>query len=126
MNRHILFNSVIKNPKSWCDSMNVDIMLDNYTKLKPLIDKMFFTTWPKHPQLFSILLSKHDFASLLINSMLMLNITNLHEILFTEYCEGDKEKLFELGIINSFEFDNNTATVIITGNNQDCFVNIVY
>ncbi len=120
----IQFNKVLKSPESWCDSMNVDIMMENHTKLASVIDKMFFTEWPKNPKLFSMIFSKEDFADKILNGIVQLEIINLNRIWFTEYSMDDKKKLVKLGILEPDGIENGIVSLIFTKSANDCFVNV--
>ena len=93
MPRLIPINDVLKNPRSWCDGMDLDIMTDNYLKLRPIMNKMFFREYPKHPQIFTLLFSRDDFADKLINSMVDSGIRNLGKVIFVEYTLEDAKNL---------------------------------
>ena len=121
MVQEIPFDKVIKDHGSWCDDMNVDIMMENHEKLRPIIGKMFFTNWPKTPKAFALLFSKPNFADTLINSMLELGIRGgLNKVWFTEYSEEDKQKLIDIGIIEPCE----NASIVFTKSDNDCFVSV--
>ena len=98
MNEGIAFNKVLKDPGSWCDDMDLEIMTDNYLKLKRIINKMKFREYPKHPQIFTLLFSQKDFADKLINAMVSSGINDLGTVWFIEYTKEDAKKLISKGL----------------------------
>ncbi len=125
MNNEIRFNDVLRDPRSWSDEMNVDIMMENNLKLKPIIDKMFFTRWPKHPENFTLLFSKEEFADKLIDTMVRLGIANLNRVWFTEYEGEDKERLIEMGVLNQFLMSMGLCATTFSRVGEDCYVNVI-
>lgn len=126
MNKEIPFNTVMKDPRSWSDEMNVDNMMENYLKLKPIIDIMFFTEWPKHPQYFVLMFSRKDFADTLINCMLKSGITNLNKVWFTEYGEEDKQKLIEMGVLDTLPMALGLSAISYGRSGEDYYVGAIF
>lgn len=126
MNKEIPFNTVMKDPRSWSDKMNVDNMMENHLKLKPIMDKMFFTEWPKHPQYFVLMFSREDFADTLINCMLKSGITNLNKVWFTEYGEEDKQKLIEMGVLDTLPMALGLSAISYGRSGEDYYVGAIF
>ena len=125
MSTDIPFSKVLKDPKSWDDDMDLDVMTDNYLKLKPIMDKMFFSEYPKHPQYFTLLFSKSDFADSLIQGLIKSEIQELDRIYFKEYSEEDRNRLIELGILDLLPSLLGFATVVHMRHGNNYFVCLV-
>ncbi|MBQ9280352.1 MAG: hypothetical protein IJ215_04850 [Clostridia bacterium] len=124
MTREIPFTKVMKDPASWSDDMDLDIMTDNYLKLKEIMNKMFFEEYPKHPEYFVSLFSQPDFADNLLRVAVKAGIQNLNKIWFKEYSEEDKLKLVEKGILDVIPVMLDISSIVYTHNENDFYVGL--
>ena len=119
----IPFNKVLKNPDSWCEGMDLEIMTDNYLKLKPIIHKMKFREYPKHPKLFTLIFSEENFADKLINAMVKSGIDDLGTVWFIEYTKEDAEELVSKGIFSlAPTLILNVTSIVFVRSHQDYHV----
>ena len=121
----ISFNSVLRNPDSWCDGMDVDIMMENHDKLRGIMDRMFFSEYPSHPQYFALLFSKVDFADKLISFLYRARFDELDKIIFSEYGEDDKRLLMEKGFLNPIPVIFGLSAVHMAKSGEVCYVNLI-
>jgi hypothetical protein len=125
MGREIPFNKVMKDPSSWDDDMDLDIMTENYLKLKPVMSKMFFQEYPKHPQYFTLLFSQPDFADKLLKALFSSGISGLNRIYFKEFSEEERNVLIEMGMIELIPATFGLTPVVYAHHGKDFFVNLV-
>ncbi len=125
MCQDIPFNKVMKDPKSWDDEMDIDIMSSNYLKLEPIIDKMFFQGYPEHPQYFSLLFSKPEFADSLIEGLINSEVSEHCKIYFKEYSKEDRMRLIKMGIFELIPSMFGLACVVQMKSGDDYFVCLV-
>ena len=123
----IPFNDIMKNHRNWHPDCDYDIMSENYRKLKPVIKLMFFEEKPKHPEIFSLLFSKEDFADRIINSGAKLKMVALKRIWFREFSEEDRNILILRGFYQLIpNILGTTAVCFMTNESKDeLFVNVV-
>ncbi len=125
MKYNVPFSEVMKNPKNWDDEMDFDIMSENYRKLKPVMKKMFFSEYPKHPNYFVLLFSKENFADELIDAMLTSRMTDLNNIYFSEYSAEDREILISKGVYSLIPCKIGMIAVVFMKSGHDFFVCMV-
>lgn len=123
--KYIPFNKVLKNPDSWDDLMDLDCMTDNYLKLKPIINKMCFREYPKHPNLFTVLFSKPDFGDHLIRNLVNSGITELGFVFFNEYSEEDREILISKGLLELIPCRLGIYAVVFIREGENYSVNVI-
>ena len=124
MATEIPFNNVMKDPDNWTDMMDLDVMTDNYLKLKPIMNKLFFEEYPAHPELFVALFSKSDFVDRLIDVAKMTRISELDKIYFKEYTEEDKKRLVEMGVLDPLPVQLDLNPIVYTNSGNCIFINV--
>ena len=124
MRTDIPFDEVMKNHKNWDDDVDYINMNKNYQKLKPMIDKFFFSVYPKHPKIFSLIFSEENFADYLINEMIELKVTNLKGVYFTEYSSEERDELIKKGHLSIIPSLLGAISVKVTSNDDYVFVNV--
>jgi hypothetical protein len=125
MGREIPFTKVMKDPKSWDDDMDLDVMTENHLKLKPIMKYMYFQEYPKHPKLFTLLFSKPDFADKLLKALFESGISGLNRVYFKEFSEEERNLLIENGMIELLPAAYGITPVVFAHHEKDFFVNLV-
>ena len=124
MAKEVPFLEVISNHKNWYDDVDYTNMNANHDKLKPILHKMFFEEFPKHPKIFSLLFSKESFADDILNAMVKLGITNLNAIWIRECSAKDADKLIDKGMLDLIAVKRGNVPVMIMAEDQDVFINV--
>ena len=125
MNTDIPFDVIMKDSKNWDDDMDLDAMSENFLKLKPIMDKMFFSEYPNHPEYFVLLFSKPDFADTLIQGLIDSEIQELDRIYFKEYSAEDRNRLIKMGMLDLLPTLLGYSTVVHMKNGNNYFVCLV-
>ena len=125
MRTEIPFNEVMKNHKNWHEDVDYDVMNENYLKLKPIMNKMFFAKYPAHPQYFSLLFSHSDFADTLLQAMVDSKIRNLNKVWFEEFSKEQRNVLLSKGMYDLIPTLYGATAIIYMRNGDDFFVNMI-
>jgi hypothetical protein len=124
MRKEVPFLEVMDNHKNWHDDVDYINMNANHEKLKPILHKMFFEEYPKHPKIFSLIFSGEDFADSLLDGMVRLGITNLNAVWFRECSMEDADKLIDKGMIDLIPIKIGQVAMMYMKDGQDVFVNV--
>ncbi len=125
MEREISFTKVLKDPANWHEDMDLDIMTENYLKLKPVMNKMFFYRYPEHPELFSLIFSRPNFADKVIKVLVDNDMHDLEKIYFTEYSEEDRNELINKGFHSLVLCEFGVAAIVYMHQGNVLFINLV-
>ena len=124
MSYGIPFDEVMKKPDNWDEDVDFDIMNSNHELLKPIMNKLYFSSMPKNPKAFSLVFSDERFIDFVKTGLKMSGIKDLERVVFCEYSREDKEKLISMGITS--ESNRDTLLVIYTYNKNTLFINVMY
>lgn len=123
MENEIKFSDVMNDHNNWHDQADFDVMDANYKILKPIMDKFFFSNFPTHPKLFSLLFSNPKFSSELLEALMRNHITAVEKVIFTEYTLEEKHALQKMGIVTKSPTDE-AIVIVFTFSGNNCFVNL--
>ena len=119
--------TVMRDPRSWDADVNVNVVMENYLLLrdKGIADKVFFTRYPKHPEIFMMILSITGFAENLIENITKNGMIGLNNVWFTEYPKEDRVKLVAMGILDAEPFERGKTAIVHIRNGNDYYINVV-
>ena len=126
MQENLKFADIIKKPENIAEQADLDVMNDNYHSLEHIIGRFYFSEFPKHPKIFSVLFSDSNFPIALRKHLDLYGVKNPDRVIFTEYSSEDRDKLIKLGILKPKAATSNTLLVIHTFNKNVCFINVFY
>ncbi len=126
MQGELKFADFVKRPENMSEQADFDLMNDNYHALEHIIDRFYFSKFPKHPKIFSILFSDPNFPTTLEKHLELYGVKTPDKVIFTEYSSEDRDKLIDLGILKPKAAQSHTLLVIHTFNNNVCFINVFY
>ena len=123
----ISFLDVMRDPRSWEYGVNINAVMENYLILKEkgLMEKMYFTRYPKRPEVFMLVFSRQSFPDTLIENIDKLGMKSVNNIWFTEYLEEDRKKLIALGVLESKPFEEGKAGVAYMHNGAEYYINVI-
>ena len=123
MGDNLKFATILKQPENIHEDADLDIMNENYHMFGDLMDKMYFTEYPKHPQLFSLLFSTRNLMVSFTKNLEVHGIKDLGMIYFTEYSLEDRKKLLSLRV-GCTPVPKTGIWTVYTSDGYNCYINL--